>query len=118
MAKLETVQYISFAVWTDDYDEEYNKEAIQLKARLEDGDNWEEVLNDLKEKVRTHLQDIDRYREIERTISDREYKLRKLEEKIAIAQRNWEMINEFLVTQGITSDPAKFPDLIKTLPNR
>lgn len=89
----------------------YENEKVELEATLEEGDNWQDVLEDLRQKVLEVTKGINDYMKTKNEIYDRERELRDLLVKVDKAKATWETVSTFLKAQGLNNDPAKFPEL-------
>ncbi|MGL5874031.1 MAG: hypothetical protein ACRC2R_16955 [Xenococcaceae cyanobacterium] len=89
----------------------YSNERIELEAIVKDGENWEEVLEDLRAKVSSKTKGVEEYRNLRDEIWKFERELEELIAKTEKARATWETVSTFMKAQGINTDPAMFPDL-------
>lgn len=118
MAKITKVYYRAIVDSSDS-----QKEACELEATLQEGDNWEEVFEDLREKVSTKLHSTEenyriyeQYCEYNRQASEAKRQLRALKKALETAKSVWEKAVDFLKTQGLDPKNIKgFPPYVLSL---
>lgn len=87
----------------------YENEKVELEAELEDGQDYQEVLEDLKLKVRSNLHSQQHYYDYCNRYNKAQRKLKDIEEKLQKAYDQWEETSNFLIVQGLKSEVPKFP---------
>jgi len=112
MAIISTVKYGALANLGN-----YENEKIEIEATCQEGDNWEQVLEDLKLKVHSQLHKESDYRQYVHEYYVAKRKLEDIQEKIEKAQQTWDTVSTFMVAQGLKTDTAKFPDIPKLMPS-
>lgn len=93
---------------------DYRNERIEMSAQLDEGEQPEEAIAKLKDRVLALAG------ENATELEHRRWKLidqvRELEKRCAQARENWEATAEFLKAQGLRSDAPAFPENLKLLP--
>ncbi len=103
--KITTVSYEAIANLGN-----YENEKIKLEAVVEDGDNWEECLEKIRDNVHEQLKNQEKYKDYCDRFHEHKRKLEELQEKVQQAQTQWEQASNFLVAQGWNkADVPPFP---------
>lgn len=92
----------------------YSNEKIGFSAEIENGETPEQVLEQLREKVKGCA--LPNSEKLYSEIRDRKYALDALNEKIEKAKNQWNATAEFLRTQGIKPDAVDLPQFTHLLP--
>ncbi len=85
----------------------YENEKVGASARVDEGQDPDIVLSELRQWVDGKLQDIDEYREMEERRLNLTRNLGDLEGKVAAAGRMWEKAQTFLRAHGL--EPPSWP---------
>lgn len=108
---------ISYAAEVHTYSDAKEKIVLSAELSMQDSNDesrFEEVCNQLKDKVHKLLNDEKAYNKHVRKITEAKCEYEKLLKALANAKTQWENTTAFLKAQGIKSD---FPELdIKSLP--
>ena len=103
--KITTVSYEAIANLGN-----YENEKIRLDAVVEDGDNWEQCLNQIRDNVHEQLKNQETYNDYCNRFYEQKRQLEELQEKVQQAQTQWEKASNFLVAQGWNkADVPPFP---------
>jgi hypothetical protein len=89
----------------------YENEKIGLQAEVEEGETVEAVVEALREQVykSAHREDaLYQRRNLQIEIST-------LESKVEQARKVWEEVSTFMTAQGLKTEPAPFPTLLKAI---
>ena len=102
--KITTVSYEALANLGN-----YENEKIKLDAIVEDGDNWEECLEQIRNNVHEQLKNKEKYNAYCNRFYDQRRKLEEITEKLQKAYEQWEETSNFLTAQGLKADVPSFP---------
>jgi hypothetical protein len=89
----------------------YENEKIGLSADLEEGDSVEATVEDLRKQVFTLANRADDYYNAQKLKRE----IEQLEAKVQSARSQWEEVSTFLQAQGLKTEPAPFPTLLKAI---
>lgn len=107
--KIKSVEYSALFNLGD-----YNNEKISFTADVEEGESVEEVVEKLRNKAKEcALPNSDDIRDY---IFRSQGELRKLEQKLHKARKEWDATAQFLRTQGIKVDATDMPQFDNLLP--
>lgn len=106
--KLATVTYTASGEY---YSSSSSRESITLTAELEEGDNYDNVLLELKQLVHLQLNDLDKYCQTQNKIQQGEIKLFEIKELYDEARQKYEEVKGIMRAAGINKDYPDFPDL-------
>lgn len=113
--KLKTVTYTASCNYYSD-----SRESITLTGELEEGDDYQKVLNDLKLQVHLNLNDLKQYEKAQNDKFDLERKLEELTNFYNETRAKFEEVKGIMQAHGINKEYPDFPDLnpklIKALP--
>ena len=87
----------------------YENEKVQLTAEVEDGENWEEALEELKRQAHSKVNNADDYYKMCDRYRDQKRKLEDITEKLHKAYDQWEEASNFIIAQGIKPSVPSFP---------
>ncbi|MDJ0730674.1 MAG: hypothetical protein QNJ33_11850 [Crocosphaera sp.] len=113
--KLQSITYTASCNYYSD-----SRESITLTAELKEGDNYKDVLEQLKSQVHLSLNDLSQYRKAEDDKNQLERKLSELKDFYDEARAKFEEVKGIMQAHGINKEYPDFPDLnpklIKALP--
>ncbi len=99
------------------------KETIQLSADIDDFNNYPDTLEFLRSRVLDNLDAKiqERHEKLSSDFDETCKKFLDITEKLESAYKQWELVSNFLKTQGLKTDPVEFPqealtNLSKSLP--
>ena len=87
----------------------YENEKIELEAIVEEGDNWEECLNQIRNNVHEQLKNEEQYEQYVSEYYKQRRKLEDISEKLHKAYDQWEETSNFLIAQGLKPNVPSFP---------
>lgn len=87
----------------------YENERIELEAELQEGDDYQRVLEELKIKVHQELKNEKDYHDYCYRYNEANRKLKDICEKLQKAYDQWEEASNFLIAQGIKPSVPSFP---------
>lgn len=113
-------QTINYSATADLYNNSNVSESLGITIDLENPENFDIALDDLRERVHTNLNSYDRYLNAKKQISDIELKLQKMSDIYKECLDQYNKMTEFMKAQGIKNDFPEFPPLnpkiVKALP--
>lgn len=94
----------------------YENEACELEAQVSEGEDWQAVLEGLKEKACTQLGRRERYLNLRKQVDDKKQELESIEAALTDAKYYWEQAVNFLKSQGLDiKDTVSFPTFALSL---
>ncbi len=104
--KIQTIKYRATAELHGD-----SHEALELVAELEEGENLKEKIEELKIKVHENLTDWKDYMDYKEKFGKAQAVLADITFALEEARKQYEVMKEFLASQGIKDGMPGFPNL-------
>lgn len=116
--KLEQVTYTA----SGEYESRSNsRKSVTLTAKMEEGDNFDDVYEELQYKAHSKLKDVDTLRQLQDEIQRAQTRLANITDLYNEAREKFEEVKGIMKAAGINKDYPYFPDLspkiIRALPS-
>ncbi len=99
----------------------HSRKSITLTAKMEEGDNFDDVYEELQYKAHSKLKDLDTLRQLQNKIQRAETRLTNVTDVYNEARKKFEEVKGIMKAAGINKNYPDFPDLspkiIKALPS-
>lgn len=112
---------INYSATADLHNNSNVSETLGLTIYLENPENFDIALDNLRERVHTNLNSYERYLNAKKQISDIELNLEKMSDIYQECLDQYNKMTEFMKAQGIKNDFPEFaplsPKVVKALPS-
>lgn len=104
MAKYLEITYSALVTTRD-----YENERVEIRALLEDGEDLDNVIEDLKRDIYKHMNSKYDYYELQRQHGQMRTDVKKMKDSYDKMKATYQTAAEFMIAQGIKTDMADFP---------